>query len=255
MGVLAILELLKDHPRVLYIDIDIHGGDGVEEAFYTTDRVMTVSFHKYGEYFPGTGDLHDVGAGRGKNYALNFPMRDGMDDLTYKSVFEPIIEKVMEHYSPTVIVLQCGADSLAGDRLGCFNLTVKGHAECLEFVKKFNVPVLMLGGGGYTIRNVARCWTYETACALETEIPNELPYNDYFEYFGPDFKLHIAPSNMANQNTSEYVDKIRSRLLENLRMLPHAPGVQMADIPEDAVDCLNDEAVQKDNADPDARKP
>lgn len=48
---MAILELLKYHQRVLYIDIDIHHGDGVEEAFYTTDRVMTVSFHKYGEYF------------------------------------------------------------------------------------------------------------------------------------------------------------------------------------------------------------
>jgi len=45
------------HTRVLYIDIDVHHGDGVEEAFYTTDRVMTVSFHKYGEYFPGTGEL------------------------------------------------------------------------------------------------------------------------------------------------------------------------------------------------------
>lgn len=55
--VLAILELLKHHQRVLYVDIDIHHGDGVEEAFYTTDRVMTCSFHKYGEYFPGTGDL------------------------------------------------------------------------------------------------------------------------------------------------------------------------------------------------------
>ena len=55
--VLAILELLKYHQRVLYCDIDIHHGDGVEEAFYTTDRVMTASFHKYGEYFPGTGDL------------------------------------------------------------------------------------------------------------------------------------------------------------------------------------------------------
>ena len=55
--VLAILELLKYHPRVLYIDIDIHHGDGVEEAFYITDRVMTVSFHKYGDFFPGTGDV------------------------------------------------------------------------------------------------------------------------------------------------------------------------------------------------------
>ena len=48
--------------------------------------------------------------------------------------------------------------------------------------------------------------------ALEQDIPNELPYNDYFEYFGPDFKLHIAPSNMSNQNTSEYMDKIRWEL-------------------------------------------
>lgn len=66
--VLGILELLKYHQRVLYIDIDVHHGDGVEEAFYTTDRVMTVSFHKYGEYFPGTGDLRDIGAGKVKNF-------------------------------------------------------------------------------------------------------------------------------------------------------------------------------------------
>ena len=52
-------------------------------AFYTTDRVMTVSFHKYGEYFPGTGDLRDHGIGNGKHYAVNFPMRDGIDDESY----------------------------------------------------------------------------------------------------------------------------------------------------------------------------
>jgi len=247
--VLAILELLKYHTRVLYIDIDIHHGDGVEEAFYTTDRVMTVSFHKYGEYFPGTGDLRDIGAGRGKHYALNFPLRDGMDDECYQQIFEPVITKVMEFYQPTAIVLQCGADSLAGDRLGCFNLTVKGHAKCLEFVKKFNVPILMLGGGGYTIRNVARCWTYETAVALDEPVANELPYNDYFEYFGPDFKLHITPSNMSNQNSSEYLQKISQRLFENLRMLPHVPGVQMAEIPPDAID----ECEGDDNEEPDTR--
>lgn len=56
--VLGILELLKYHARVLYIDIDVHHGDGVEEAFYFTDRVMTVSFHKYGNmFFPGSGDV------------------------------------------------------------------------------------------------------------------------------------------------------------------------------------------------------
>lgn len=51
-------------------------------------------------------------------------------------------------------------------------LFVTGHAKCVEVVKTFNLPLLMLGGGGYTIRNVARCWTYETAVALDCEIPN-----------------------------------------------------------------------------------
>jgi len=212
--------------------------------------VMTVSFHKYGEYFPGTGDLRDIGASKGKYYAVNFPLRDGIDDDAYEKIFQPIITKVMEMYQPSAVVLQCGADSLSGDRLGCFNLSLKGHAQCVAFIKKFNLPLLLLGGGGYTIRNVARCWTYETSVALDNEISNELPYNDYFEYFGPDFKLHIQPSNMQNQNTPEYLDKIKQRLYENLRMIPHAPGVQMAPIPEDAIqDDSDDEEDDQKNKD------
>jgi histone deacetylase 1/2 len=170
---------------------------------------MTVSFHKFGEYFPGTGDLRDIGAGRGKYYAVNFPLRDGIDDDTYETIFKPVMTKVMETYQPNAVVLQCGADSLTGDRLGCFNLTLKGHGKCVEFMKGFNLPLLLVGGGGYTIRNVARAWTNETAIALNQEIPNELPYNDYFEYYGPDFKLNISPSNMPNQNNTEYLDKIK----------------------------------------------
>lgn len=78
-------------------------------------------------------------------------------------------------YQPSAVVLQCGADSLSGDRLGCFNLTLKGHGKCAEFVRKYNLPLLQLGGGGYTIRNVARCWTYETAVALGVDIANGEP--------------------------------------------------------------------------------
>lgn len=207
--VLAILELLKVHQRVLYIDIDIHHGDGVEEAFYTSDRVMTLSFHKYGDFFPGTGDVKDIGHGEGEKYSLNFPLFDGIDDVSYESIFKPVVEKVMEHYRPEAIVLQCGADSLSGDRLGCFNLSTKGHGACVEYVKSLNVPLLVLGGGGYTIRNVSRCWAYETSCLLGEELPNEIPMNDYYEYFGPDYNLHIQPSNMENRNSPEYLDKIK----------------------------------------------
>ncbi|KAK6924803.1 Histone deacetylase domain [Dillenia turbinata] len=223
--VLGILELLKVHRRVLYVDIDIHHGDGVEEAFYTTDRVMTVSFHKFGDFFPGTGHIKDIGHGNGKNYALNVALNDGMDDESFCRLFRPIIQKVMEAYQPDAVVLQCGADSLSGDRLGCFNLSVKGHADCLRFLRSFNVPLMVLGGGGYTIRSVARCWCYETAVAVGVELDNKLPYNDYYEYFGPDYTLHVEPSNMENLNSATDLEKIRNMLLEQLSRLPHAPSV------------------------------
>lgn len=226
--VLGILELLKKHQRVLYIDIGIHHGDGVEEAFYTTNRVMTVSFHKFGaKYFPGTGDVRDVGYGEGKNYAINFPLHDGMDDDAYRSIFRPVIGKVIEVFQPGAVVMQCGADSLCGDRLGCFNLSLKGHADCVAYVRGFNIPVLVLGGGGYTLRNVPRVWTYETAVLVGTDIKDILPYHDYIDYYGPDYRLHIPVSNMENLNSPEYLDRIKTQLFQVLSQVDPAPGVQI----------------------------
>ena len=77
-------------------------------------------------------------------------------------------------------------------------------------MKKYNLPLLLLGGGGYTIRNVSRCWAYETAVALDCKIANDIPYNDYYDYFTPDHELHIKPvKGLGNQNTDEYLDKIK----------------------------------------------
>ncbi|KAF7197258.1 Histone deacetylase RPD3 [Pseudocercospora fuligena] len=238
--VLGILELLRFHPRVLYIDIDVHHGDGVEEAFYSTDRVMTVSFHKYGEYFPGTGELRDIGVAAGKNYAVNFPLRDGIDDKSYKGIFEPVIGWVMEYYKPTAVVLQCGGDSLSGDRLGCFNLSMRGHSNCVNYVKSFNLPTLILGGGGYTMRNVARTWAYETGQLVGVEMGPDLPFTDYYEYYSPDFELDVKPSNMDNANSPEYLEKIKAQVLENLkRTTQHAPSVQMHDVPREPLGMHN----------------
>jgi histone deacetylase 1/2 len=225
--VLGILELLKTHQRVLYIDIDIHHGDGVEEAFYTTNRVMTCSFHKFGEYFPGTGDVKDKGYDAGEGYAINVPLHDGMDDESYHNIFRPVIAKIMERYQPGAIVLQCGADSLSGDRLGCFKLSIKGHAECVRYVQSFHVPTLVLGGGGYTLRNVPRCWTYETSVLLDTPISDTLPFNDYFEYYGPEYRLHLPVSNMESQNSPKYLANILTQVLQILDASEAAPGTQI----------------------------
>lgn len=86
--VLGILELLKVHNRVLYIDIDVHHGDGVEEAFYLTNRVMTLSFHRFGDFYPGTGSITDIGDHDGKYYALNVPLKRGIDDENYLNTFK-----------------------------------------------------------------------------------------------------------------------------------------------------------------------
>lgn len=250
--VLAILELLKHHPRVLYIDIDIHHGDGVEEAFYTTDRVMTCSFHKYGDFFPGTGDVRDVGHGPGKGYSVNFPLQEGVTDEAYQSVFKPVIAKIMETYKPTAVVLQCGADSLTGDRLGSFNLSLKGHAQCVSFVQSFGLPTLVLGGGGYTIRNVARCWAFETSVLLGRELPDAIPPNDYIEFYRPSYKLHLTPSaDVTNLNSPSYLHRHLTEILQNLKAIDGAPSVQFQDVPPDWAVLDEDDDTRKLN--PDAR--
>ncbi|CEL59583.1 histone deacetylase 1/2 [Rhizoctonia solani AG-1 IB] len=231
--VLGILELLRQFPRVLYIDIDCHHGDGVEEAFYTTDRVFTCSVHKQVNFFPGTGDVHDRGYGPGKGYTANIPLMNGISDEQYASIFQPVIRHIIEWYRPGAIVLQCGADSLSGDKLGVFNLSMEGHAACAQFVRSFNIPTILLGGGGYTTKNVARAWTYETACALgiEHEIPRMLPYTDHLEWYGPRYRLDVESSNMQNDNDTAYLEGVKRKVLEGLRELPFAPSVGLQDVP------------------------
>ncbi|KAK7738373.1 histone deacetylase [Cytospora paraplurivora] len=256
--VLAILELLRYKKRVLYVDIDVHHGDGVEEAFYTTDRVMTCSFHKYGEYFPGTGELRDVGIGVGKHYAVNFPLRDGITDDTYKTIFQPVIQAVMDYYQPEAVVLQCGGDSLSGDRLGCFNLSMRGHANCVNFVRSFNLPTLVLGGGGYTMRNVARTWAYETGRLVGVEMDPVLPYNEYYEVSlggltARDYELDVRPSNMENANSTEYLEKIKNAVVENLKKTA-APSVQMQDVPRQSLGMTDEDEALLDDLDEDENK-
>ena len=237
--VLAILELLKHHARVVYIDIDIHHGDGVEEAFYMTDRVMCVSFHKYGDlFFPGTGGLNDIGKNAGKYYSVNVPLRDGIHDDGFQDIFQTVMQKVMDVYRPGAIVLQCGADSLAADRLGCFNLSLDGHADCVKFMKKFGVPLLVTGGGGYTKSNVSRCWTNETAVLLDRKLARDIPEHDfYYEYYADqDYKLKVEPTNyIENLNNKTYVHEVKKEVMENLRAIEHAPGVAMHEVPPDSM--------------------
>ena len=242
--VLAILQLLLHHPRILYIDIDVHHGDGVEQAFWSTDRVMTVSFHKYSpsDFFPGTGALVDTGpmnnSSPGAHHALNVPLNDGIDDDQYRQLFKDIIGPCFSIYRPTAIVIQCGADSLGGDRLGCFNLNVEAHGSCVDFVKRLGVPLLVLGGGGYTPRNVAKAWAYETSICIEADkdihsaLPAHMPLLEHFKGEKTLFpKLDSAK--YENKNSRVYLESVVMGIHEQLRYLKGAPSVQLRYIPPD----------------------
>lgn len=243
--VLGILQLLRHHPRVMYIDIDVHHGDGVEQAFWSTDRVLTVSFHKYDKdnFFPGTGALDDTGPTHplnpGAHHAINVPLHDGIHDDSYISLYEEVIGACVETYRPGAIVLQCGADSLGCDRLGCFNLNVTAHGACVAFTKKFNLPLLVVGGGGYTPRNVSRAWAHETSILIGAEniIDPNIPQNVAFRnHFGPDYTLFPSLSVMRqieNKNSRQYLEGLVETVHEQLRYIKGAPSVQMSFIPPD----------------------
>ncbi|KAK0485376.1 hypothetical protein EDD18DRAFT_1335904 [Armillaria luteobubalina] len=95
-----------------------------------------------------------------------------------------------------------------------------GIAHCVQYLRKKNVPLILLGGGGYTVMNVARTWTYETACALgiEDTIDPNLPWNEYFEWFGPRYRLEVVASNMEDMNVKDgSLEQVRINALEHLR--------------------------------------
>eukprot|EP00760_Papus_ankaliazontas_P001544 PhM_4_TR10504/c2_g1_i1/m.106125/K06067/HDAC1_2; histone deacetylase 1/2 len=212
--VLAINVLLEKFRRVLYIDIDAHHGDGVEEAFFHDRRVVTLSLHQFGNgFFPGTGASTTNGPRDARGYTVNIPLKKHTHDHTYVGLFNVSFTKIIEAFDPEVVVLQCGADSITGDRLGELNVSTHAHAACVERVLSTDLPVMLLGGGGYTASNVARCWAIETAVALGVDVTRDLPktlpenlpqtYRSCFE----NDELHVEMTQLPKRVFSRYEDK------------------------------------------------
>jgi acetoin utilization protein AcuC len=174
--VIAIMWLLERGRRVAYVDIDAHHGDGVQLAFYDTDRVLTISFHEDGRFlFPGTGFVDELGVGAGYGYSVNIPLYPGTDDETYVWAFEEIVPPLLALYQPDVLVTQLGVDSFATDPLTDLRLTTHGYTRVVERLKSLGLPWIALGGGGYNLSNVARAWTLAFAIMCGIELPDEIP--------------------------------------------------------------------------------
>ncbi|MEJ5260258.1 MAG: acetoin utilization protein AcuC [Anaerohalosphaeraceae bacterium] len=168
--VLGCLEFVKAGKRVLFLDVDVHHCDGVQAAFYDRADVMTISTHQDGRtLFPGTGFVEEIGEGDGRGYSVNFPLPPGMYDEAYLKVFREGVLPLIGAYRPDVIVLEIGADTLAGDPLAGFSLTNNVYVEVVQSLLDFGKPLLAVGGGGYHVENTVRAWAlvWATLCGRQ----------------------------------------------------------------------------------------
>jgi acetoin utilization protein AcuC len=173
---IAILWLVGRGKRVAYIDIDAHHGDGVQRAFYETNRAMTISFHESGNFlFPGSGFEYEVGEGEGEGYSINVPLHPFTDDETYLWAFEEVVPPLVRRFEPDVMVTQLGVDTFYSDPLTHLWLTTKGFGEVVEKLKALSIPWVALGGGGYEVANVARAWTLAWAIMNGVELGDGIP--------------------------------------------------------------------------------
>jgi len=173
---LAIAYLVKRGLRIAYVDIDAHHGDGVQAAFYDTDRVLTISIHESGQYlFPGTGFVEEIGKGTGEGYSVNVPLFPGSDDEIFLWAFEEVVPPLLQAFRPDVLVAQLGIDAHRTDPLTHLNYTLNGFAQAVRRLTALAPKLLALGGGGYNVANVARAWTLAWAILNDKELPETLP--------------------------------------------------------------------------------
>jgi len=156
--------------RVLYVDLDAHHGDAVQDAFQDDTRVRFVSIHEAGRW-PHTGAATD----RGRGYACNLPVPAGCNDSEFEFLMDEVVMPLAEGFAPQAVVITCGTDALAGDPLSRMALSNVAIWEAVERLVALSGPAVVLGGGGYNPWTLARCWTGLWGRLSGREIPVVLP--------------------------------------------------------------------------------
>ncbi|MGQ9676957.1 MAG: acetoin utilization protein AcuC [Chloroflexota bacterium] len=169
--------------RVLYVDIDAHHGDGVQDAFYQSPEVLTISLHESGRYlFPGSGDVHEVGRGPGYGYSINLPFEPLTFDQVYLEAFREIVPAAARAFRPDVIVSQMGCDAHWNDPLAHLLLTMDGFRTIYREVHALAHELcegrwIALGGGGYQLHTVVpKAWALLFAEMCDVAPDDEVPH-------------------------------------------------------------------------------
>lgn len=177
----AIRHLVDARLRVAYIDIDVHHGDGVQEAFYTDEDVMTLSLHESGEYlFPGTGWLHELGQGMGRGLKLNVPLEPFTEGDSYVKALDEISGPALDFFRPDVLVVQAGADAHFLDPLADLMLTTQDYERIFHAIQRLaerytKGRALFTLGGGYSRHATPRVWALLYLVLHGLPVPEAIP--------------------------------------------------------------------------------
>jgi len=179
---LAIARARAEGLRVLYVDLDVHHGDGVQEIFYSDPGVLTVSFHESGRYlFPQTGFADELGVGPAAGTAVNVPFEPYSGEASWLPAVQSLVPALAATFGPDVIVSQHGADAHAWDPLAHLRVTTTAMGEAARLVdgvahRWAAGRWLATGGGGYdAYRVVPRAWALTWLAAAHRETPAETP--------------------------------------------------------------------------------
>jgi acetoin utilization protein AcuC len=156
--------------NILYLDLDAHHGDGVQDAFHDDSRVFTFSIHEAGRW-PFTGAVDDRAGG----HACNIPVPPGFNDSEMAWVLHEAILPLVRRLRPEAIMLQCGADALEEDPLARLSLSNSAHRSVVAAMMGLAPRLIVLGGGGYNPWSVARCWAGVWGVLNGLPMPGRLP--------------------------------------------------------------------------------
>lgn len=214
---------------VVYLDIDVHHGDGVQQILYDDRRAMTISLHESGKYlFPGTGEIHELGSGVGRGLKLNVPLEPMTEGESYLEALDRVVPAALDHFKPAVLVVQAGADAHFDDQLADLMLTTRDYEaifrRILGWADRFTKGrVLFTLGGGYSLRAAPLVWTLLYLLVHDLPVPEELPRawrtrwkRVLGERFRPAFHDPVLPSTLV-PNRAEIAHRNRQvadRLLE-----------------------------------------
>jgi acetoin utilization protein AcuC len=179
---LAIARARRDGLRVLYVDLDVHHGDGVQAIHWSDPGVLTLSFHETGRYlFPGTGGVGELGEGVAAGTSVNVPFEPGTGEAAWLAAVRGLLPELAAAFGPDLIVSQHGADSHAWDPLAHLRVTTTAMGEAARLVDRVahrhtGGRWLATGGGGYDVyRVVPRSWSLVWLAGAHREVPPATP--------------------------------------------------------------------------------